>query len=169
MSGAKKRPWSVLCQVSVSPSVAPMPELLAKEYVPVPLKASTKRPFHREWTETYCEGPFPTPEILLERLRQYLFPGNEVANPAYSTKHGAYWEVGIVARNRVAFIDVDGEVTAIDAITGLNQQTTTVKCGTLSLGTARPPASRPTPGGVPGQAGRPAGPLWPQTQACSTS
>jgi hypothetical protein len=48
-----------------------------------------------------------------------------------ATKDGAHWEVGIVARNRVAFIDVDdpGEVTAIEAITGLNQQTTTVKFG----------------------------------------
>jgi len=54
-----------------------------------------------------------------------------VANPAYSTKDGAHWEVGIVARNGVSFIDVDdpGEVTAIEAITGLNQQWTTVKFG----------------------------------------
>jgi hypothetical protein len=54
-----------------------------------------------------------------------------VANPAYSTKEGANWEVGIVARYGVAFLDVDdpGEVTAIEAITGLNQQTTTVKFG----------------------------------------
>ena len=111
--------------------LAALPELLAKGYVPVPLKASTKRPFHREWTETYCEGPFPAPELLVERLRQYLPARNEVVNPAYSTKDGAHWEVGIVARNDVAFIDVDdpGEVTAIEAITGLNQQTTTVKFG----------------------------------------
>src|SRR5262249_41513949 len=47
------------------------------------------------------------------------------------TKDGAHWEVGIVARNGVAFIDVDdpGEVTAIEALTGLNQQMTTVKFG----------------------------------------
>jgi hypothetical protein len=111
--------------------LAALPELLAKGYVPVPLKASTKRAFHREWTETYCEGPFPTPEILVERLHQYVLAGNEVANPAYSTRDGTHWEVGIVARNGVAFIDVDdpGEVTAIEAITGLNQQTTTVKFG----------------------------------------
>ena len=73
----------------------------------------------------------PNPEILVERLHQYLLAGYEVENPAYSTKDGAHWEVGIVARNGVAFIDVDdpGEVTAIEALTGLNQQMTTVKFG----------------------------------------
>jgi len=121
---------------------AAVPELLAKGYVPIALIPSTKRPFQKEWGAVYGEGSFPTPEVLIERLRSYMPPtawDSDLANPALIKEKGSIaelpWDVGLVARDGVAFIDVDDpdEVAAIEVITGLHQGNTTVKFGNKGL------------------------------------